>query len=86
MKKWFEPLTMAWVGIATHKLRRFLTILGIVIGVAAVIALMSIGRGAEADILERIETLGSNIITINPGSATFGGVRGGAGSEETYSR
>ena len=39
MKKWFEPLSTAWVGVATHKLRSFLTILGIGIGVGAVIAL-----------------------------------------------
>ena len=46
MKRLFEPLTTAWLGVVTHKLRSFLTILGIVIGVAAVITLMSIGRGA----------------------------------------
>ena len=65
MKKWFEPLASAWVGVVTHKLRSFLTMLGIVIGVAAVIALMSIGRGAEADIISRIESLGSDLIFIN---------------------
>ncbi|GAG53539.1 unnamed protein product, partial [marine sediment metagenome] len=59
MKKWLEPLSTALVGVATHKLRSFLTILGIVIGVAAVISLMSIGRGATADILSRIESMGS---------------------------
>ncbi|MBU2608844.1 MAG: ABC transporter permease, partial [Chloroflexi bacterium] len=83
MKKWLEPFTTAWVGIVTHKLRSFLTILGIVIGVAAVIALMSIGRGAEADIVSRFETLGSDLITISPGSSSFGGVRSAAGSVTT---
>ena len=77
MKKWFEPFSTAWVGIATHKLRSFLTILGIVIGVAAVISLMSIGRGATASILANIESIGSDLITIRPGAFTFGGVRGG---------
>jgi len=48
MRKWLELISTAWVGVATHKLRSFLTILGVVIGVAAVIALISIGRGAEA--------------------------------------
>ncbi|MFH0941928.1 MAG: ABC transporter permease [Chloroflexota bacterium] len=86
MKKWLEPLSTAWVGIATHKLRSFLTILGIVIGVAAVISLMSIGKGAQRDILARIGTLGSDLITINPGSATFGGVRGAAGSVQTLTQ
>ena len=83
MKKWFEPFSTAWVGVTSHKLRSSLTILGIVIGIAAVISLMSIGKGAEADILSRIETLGSNLITIRPGAFTFGGVRSAAGSATT---
>jgi len=77
MKKWLDPFITAWVGVITHKLRSFLTILGIVIGVGAVIILMSVGRGAEADIISRIETLGSDLITVRPGSFTFGGIRGG---------
>ena len=83
MKQWLEPLSTAWVGVITHKLRSFLTMLGIVIGVAAVIALMSIGRGSEADILSRIETLGSDLIFIRPGATIFGGVRSAAGSVNT---
>ena len=83
MKKWFEPFSTAWVGVASHKLRSFLTILGIVIGIAAVISLMSIGKGAEADILSRIETLGSNLISIRSGAVTFGGVRSARGSATT---
>ena len=83
MKKWLEPFSTAWVGVVTHKLRSFLTILGIVIGVAAVITLMSIGRGAEALIISNIESMGSNLITIRPGAFTFGGVRGAAGGAAT---
>jgi putative ABC transport system permease protein len=83
MKHWFQTFTTAWVGIITHKLRSFLTILGIVIGVAAVIALMSIGRGATADILARIEGIGSDLITITPGAGFFMGVRSAAGSVQT---
>ena len=84
MKKWLEPLSGAWVGVRSHKLRSFLTILGIVIGISAVISLMSIGKGAEADILSRIETLGSDLITIRPGAQVgFGGVRSAAGSAAT---
>ena len=78
MKKWLEPFYTAWVGVTSHRLRSFLTILGIVIGIAAVISLMSIGKGAEADILSRIETLGSDLITIRAGAFTFGGVRSAA--------
>jgi len=80
MKRWLEPLATAWVGVATHKLRSFLTILGIVIGVAAVISLMSIGKGAEARIISNIESMGSDLITISPGARTWGGVRSAAGS------
>ncbi len=83
MKKWLDFLATIWLGISTHKLRSFLTILGIVIGVAAVITLMSIGRGAEKEILSRIEGLGSDLIMIQPGAITFGGVRGAAGSATT---
>ncbi len=83
MKKWFEPLSTAWVGVVTHKLRSLLTILGIVIGVAAVISLMSIGRGAEARIISNIESMGSDLITITPGALTFGGVRSASGGVAT---
>ncbi len=84
MKKWLEPFSTAWVGVATHKLRSLLTILGIVIGVAAVISLMSIGRGAEANIIANIETMGADLITIRPGASVgFGGVRSAAGSANT---
>jgi len=83
MKKWFEPLVTAWGGVVTHKLRSFLTILGIVIGVAAVIILMSIGRGAEAQIISNIESMGSNLVIIYPGDVTYRGVRGAGGSAQT---
>ena len=83
MKKWLSPLISAWVGVATHKLRSFLTIMGIVIGVAAVIVLMSIGKGAEANIISNIETLGSDLIMVQPGFTQSAGVRGGFGSATT---
>jgi len=86
MKKWLEPLQTAWVGIITHKLRSFLTILGIVIGVSAVIILMSVGKGATADILSRIEGMGADLITISPGSSSFGGVRTASGSSQTLTQ
>jgi len=86
MKRWLEPLATAWVGVATHKLRSFLTILGIVIGVASVITLMSIGKGATASILENIQSMGSDLITISPGARTWGGVRSAAGSVQTLTQ
>ncbi|MGA2159370.1 MAG: ABC transporter permease [Dehalococcoidia bacterium] len=87
MKKYsklLRPFANAWGGVTSHKLRSLLTILGIVIGVSAVIALMSVGKGAEQDILARIETLGANLMMITPGSTMgAGGVRGAAGSVTT---
>ncbi|MBA7613176.1 Macrolide export ATP-binding/permease protein MacB [subsurface metagenome] len=77
MRKWLDPITTAWSGVITHKLRSFLTILGIVIGVGAVITLMSVGRGAEEQILTNIQSLGSNLITVSPGKFTFRGISGG---------
>ncbi|MGD0355158.1 MAG: ABC transporter permease [Dehalococcoidia bacterium] len=82
--KMLRPFANAWGGVTSHKLRSLLTILGIVIGVSAVIALMSIGKGAEQDILSRIETLGANLMMITPGSTMgAGGVRSAAGSAAT---
>jgi len=87
MKKWLDFLTTIWTGLRTHKLRSFLTVLGIVIGVASVITLMSIGKGATADILSRIESMGSDLITIRPGSSVgAGGFRGSSGSARTLTQ
>jgi len=70
INKWLQPVYTAWVGVATHKLRSSLTILGVVIGVAAVISLMSVGRGTQARIVSNVENLGSNLLFVNPGSTT----------------
>jgi len=66
-----------------NKLRSFLTTLGIIIGVGAVITMISIGRGAKADISEQIKSLGSNILSIRPGAQTFGMRSFGRGSAKT---
>ena len=60
-----------------------LTVLGIVIGVAAVIAMLSIGRGAQASITSRIESMGTNLIYVTPGSTSQSGVQSAAGSAGT---
>lgn len=83
MKRWFEPITSAWSGIFGHKLRSSLTILGVVIGVSAVIALMSVGKGTTSRILDSVQSLGANVITIRPSFSSSGGVRGGFGSAQT---
>ncbi len=61
-----DPLISAWSSVVAHKLRSFLTVLGIVIGVAAVIALLAIGRGAQDEIVATIESLGANLVQIQP--------------------
>jgi putative ABC transport system permease protein len=66
-----------------NKLRSMLTVLGIVIGVAAVIAMLSIGRGAEASITSRIESMGTNLIYVTPGSTSESGVQSASGSAGT---
>jgi putative ABC transport system permease protein len=82
-KKLLRPLFTAWVTMITHKLRSFLTILGVVIGVAAVIILMSVGKGTTANIISNISSLGTNLVYVQPGSTTSGGVRMGFGSAST---
>lgn len=78
-----ESILMAWESIIASKLRSLLTMLGIIIGVASVIALMSIGYGVREDIESNISSLGSNLITVQPGTSRKPGVRAAAGSMET---
>jgi putative ABC transport system permease protein len=69
--------------LSGNKLRSMLTVLGIVIGVAAVIAMLSIGRGAQASITSRIESMGTNLIYVTPGSTSQSGVQSASGSAGT---
>ncbi len=78
-----ESIRVAIEALSANKLRSSLTMLGIVIGVGAVIALMSIGSGAQAAITKNIRSLGSNLITITPGAQTQGGVSQGNGTQPT---
>ncbi len=80
---YFESILMAWSSIVSNKMRSLLTMLGIIIGVAAVIALMSIGYGVQESIKSDISRLGSNTITITPGTGRKPGVRAAAGSTQT---
>jgi len=61
-----ESIRVAWLGISGNKLRTFLTMLGVIIGVSAVIALVSVGQGAQAQATSQITALGSNLITVMP--------------------
>jgi putative ABC transport system permease protein len=71
---------VALKSIRKNRMRSILTMLGIIIGVGAVIIMVSLGKGTQADIENRITSLGTNLLTIFPGSGEFRGVQGGAGS------
>lgn len=75
-----ESFLMAWASLIANKMRSILTMLGIIIGVAAVIALVSIGNGVKQDIQNSISSLGSNLLMIMPGAPRTPGVRPSAGS------
>ncbi len=68
-----ESLANAFRGLLSNKLRSILTMLGVIIGVGAIITTTSIGEGAKADITERIQTLGANILAVRPGQSMFRG-------------
>ena len=76
-------LRTALSSLSANKLRAGLTLLGIVIGVTAVISLMAIGRGAQKAVTSRIESLGTNLLFVRPGAVSEGGVFGGQGSAST---
>ena len=78
-------LRVAMRALAVNKLRSLLTMLGIIIGVAAVIVMIAVGAGAQARVEEQIRSLGSNLLLILSGSTTAGGVRMGFGSNLTIS-
>lgn len=78
-----ESFRVALRALAANKLRTALTMLGVIIGVGAVIALMSIGRGAQATITAQIQGMGTNLLFIRPGSIQQNGVRTGAGNAPT---
>ena len=74
---------MAFTALLANKLRSLLTMLGIIIGVGAVIAMVSVGMGVKSDVVSSISSLGSNMLIVSPGSTNKGGVRGAAGSRTT---
>ncbi|MBM4119359.1 MAG: ABC transporter permease [Nitrospira sp.] len=76
-------VTTAFRILGRNRLRAGLTVLGIVIGVGAVIAMTSIGEGAKAVVRSQVASMGTNVIIILPGATTTGGVRGGQGSGVT---
>lgn len=80
---WSETLRVAWRSIRANKMRSFLTMLGIIIGVMAVIGSSAVGMGAKLMITKQVESLGSNVLTVSPGSSSVGGISRGFGSATT---
>ncbi len=78
-----QALRIALRALRINKLRSFLTMLGIIIGIAAVIAMMAVGSGASYVISQQIASIGSNILLVLPGSMTSGGLRTGSGGVQT---
>jgi putative ABC transport system permease protein len=78
-----ELVRLALARLAVSRLRAALTMLGIIIGVASVIALVAVGQGATSGITSQLQALGTNLLTVNPGAATSGLVRGAGGSATT---
>ena len=76
-------LPSAMEALRANKGRSILTTLGIIIGVGSVIAMVSIGEGAKSQVADRLASLGTNVLTIQPGSSRSGGVNSGAGTVQT---
>ncbi len=79
----WQSLKIALRALRVNKMRSFLTMLGIIIGIAAVIAMVAIGSGASKMISDQIASIGSNLLLVIPGSVTSGGMRTGTGGTPT---
>src|SRR3972149_7074522 len=75
-----DAFLVALRGLTAHRMRSLLTVLGVVIGVGAVISLMAIGTGAQQAVTSQIQGLGSNLLFVYPGATTQSGVRGAVGT------
>ena len=76
-------VSASFQALERNKLRSVLTMLGVFIGVAALIAMVAVGDGASAAVKKQLESLGTNMLVVQPGATTAGGVRAGAGSAST---
>ena len=83
MTTFLQSLLIALRALRVNKMRSLLTMLGIIIGIAAVIAMVAIGSGASKMISDQIASIGSNLLLVIPGSTTSGGLRSGFGSTPT---
>jgi putative ABC transport system permease protein len=80
MMRYIEILRIAFDALVRNKMRSLLTMLGIIIGVGAVIAMVAIGQGAQAEVEAQISSLGTNVLMLFPNSMNRGGVQSGAGT------
>ncbi len=78
-----DSIAVALEGLAANKLRSALTMLGVIIGVGAVICMLAIARGAQEQTMQRIKAMGTNMLMVMPGQARTGAVMGGFGSRNT---
>jgi putative ABC transport system permease protein len=78
-----ETILIAWRAVRANLMRSLLTMLGIIIGVAALITMVAVGSGAQNQVDAQIRSLGANLLMVQPGSSNQGGVRLGAGSRHT---
>ncbi len=81
--RYLELVQLAVSRLAAARLRAVLTMLGVIIGVGSIVALVSVAQGATSGITDRIQNLGTNLLTVQPGSSTSGFVRQGAGTATT---
>jgi putative ABC transport system permease protein len=81
--RWTETWRIALEAVRTHRLRSLLTVLGIFIGIASVALTVGLGQGAQQAVEDQINSLGSNLLIVSPGSSTTSGVRGGRGTATT---
>src|SRR4030067_1217676 len=80
-----STIRISFRALRVNKMRSALTMLGIIIGVGAVITMLAVGTGAKQKLGDQLASIGSNLIMILPGSSTAGGVRMGAGTQSTLS-
>ena len=86
MMGWGAAIQLALSALWRNKVRAMLTTLGVVIGVASVIAMVSIGSGAQKRVAEQLESMGTNNLVVRPGSTFHGGVQTGAGTSQRLTR
>ena len=75
----YQILREAWISISAYKMRTFLTMLGIVIGVASVVLMVAAGQTVQNEITKTFDSMGTNLIILAPAETVSGGVRGGRG-------